>query len=51
MFEVSLQIWVDSNPDPKDGWTELLRFTASESDNYGDWKAGARIPAIFANSG
>ena len=29
----------------------MLRFTASESDNYGDLKAGARIPAIFANSG
>ena len=47
-FEVSLQIWVESFSPT--GWSELLRFTASEKDDYSDWKAGARIPAIFVNS-
>ena len=50
-FEVSLQIWVESfSPSNKNGWTELLRFTVSEKDDYNDWKAGSRIPAIFVNS-
>ena len=50
-FEVSLQIWVESfNPSDQYGYSELLRFTASEEDNYGNWRAGARIPAIFVNS-
>ena len=50
-FEVSLKIWVESfSPSNQYGFTELLRFTASEKDNYNDWKAGARIPAIFVNS-
>ena len=43
-FEVSLKIWVESY---KNGWSELLRFTATEKD-YGS--AGDRIPAIFVNS-
>ena len=46
-FEVSLQIWVKSY---KQGWSELLRFTGSETNDYNDWKAGSRIPAIFVNS-
>ena len=49
-FEVSLKIWVESFSGNKDGWSELLRFTASEKDNWNEWKAGARIPAIFVNS-
>ena len=43
-FEVSLEIWVESY---KKGWSELLRFTATQKD-YGS--AGDRIPAIFVNS-
>ena len=46
-FEVSLQIWVGSSPDPKDGWTELLRFTTTEKDCC---SVGDRIPAIFVYS-
>ena len=43
-FEISLKIWVESFGD---GWSELLRFTAT-GDNC--CKAGDRIPAIFINS-
>ena len=50
-FEVSLQILVESfSPSNKYGFSELLRFTVSEKDDYNDWKAGSRIPAIFVNS-
>ena len=46
-FEISLKIWVESFIGNKDGWSELLRFTATEND----WgSAGDRIPAIFLNS-
>ena len=46
-FEVSLKIWVESFSGNNDGWSELLRFTATEND----WgSAGDRIPAIFVNS-
>ena len=43
-FDISLKIWVESFGD---GWSELLRFTAT-GDNC--CKAGDRIPAIFLNS-
>ena len=43
-FEISLKIWVESFGD---GWSELLRFTATGDDCC---KAGDRIPAIFMNS-
>ena len=46
-FEISLKIWVESFIGNKDGWSELLRFTATDND----WgSAGDRIPAIFLNS-
>ena len=46
-FEVSLKIWVESFSGNNDGWSELLRFTATENDCC---FAGDRIPAIFVNS-
>ena len=42
-FEVSLQIWIESFGQ---GWTELLRFTATEKDCC---STGDRIPALFVN--
>ena len=47
LFEVSLQLWIETFSGPNNnGWTELLRFTATK-ENYGS--AGDRIPAIFAH--
>ena len=46
-FEISLKIWVESFSGNNDGWSELLRFTATEN-NWGS--PGDRIPAIFLNS-
>ena len=46
-FEVSLNIWVDSFSGNEDGWSELLRFTATGKDCC---SSGDRIPAIFVNS-
>ena len=43
-FEISLKIWVESFGG---GWSELLRFTATENNCC---FAGDRIPAIFVNS-
>ena len=43
-FEISLKIWVESFGD---GWSELLRFTATENDCC---SAGDRIPGIFVYS-
>ena len=46
-FDVSLELWIESfTPANHDGWTELLRFTATNKDMG---SAGDRIPAIFAN--
>ena len=45
-FEVSLQLWIESWSDGKDGWFELLRFTSTENNCC---SAGDRIPALFAN--
>ena len=46
-FELSLNIWVDSFSGNDDGWSELLRFTATEKDCCAP---GDRIPALFVNS-
>ena len=46
-FEVSLKIWVESFSGNNDGWSELLRFTATENDCC---FAGDRILAIFIHS-
>ena len=46
-FEVSLNIWVDSFSGNDDGWSELLRFTATGKDCC---SAGDRIPALFVQS-
>ena len=46
-FEVSLNIWVDSFGGNEDGWSELLRFTATGNDCC---SAGDRIPALFVQS-
>ena len=43
-FKISVKIWVESFGH---GWSELLRFTATENDCC---FAGDRIPAIFVNS-
>ena len=43
-FKISLKIWVESFGH---GWSELLRFTATEN-NWGS--PGDRIPAIFLHS-
>ena len=46
-FDVSLELWIESfTPSNSNGWSELLRFTATNK-NHGS--AGDRIPAIFAN--
>ena len=46
-FDVSLELWIESfTPADKNGWTELLRFTATNKDMG---SAGDRIPAIFVN--
>ena len=44
-YEVSLKIWVESFGS---GWSELLRFTATQTNGG---SAGDRIPAIFVNPG
>ena len=46
-FEISLNIWVNSFSGSEMGWSELLRFTATEGNCC---SAGDRIPAIFVNS-
>ena len=46
-FEISLKIWIESFSGNNNGWSELLRFTATENDCC---FAGDRIPAIFVNS-
>ena len=46
-FDVSLELWIESfTPSNSNGWTELLRFTATNKDMG---SAGHRIPAIFAH--
>ena len=46
-FDVSLELWIESfTPSNSNGWSELLRFTATNKDIG---SAGDRIPAIFAN--
>ena len=46
-FDVSLELWIESFTSAnKNGYTELLRFTATDKDCC---SAGDRIPAIFAN--
>ena len=46
-FEVSFQMWVESFTGPNtSGWSEFLRFTATEGDNG---FPGDRIPAVFVN--
>ena len=46
-FDVSLELWIESfTPSNSNGWSELLRFTATNKDMG---SAGDRIPAIFAN--
>ena len=47
-FDVSLELWIESfTPSNSNGWSELLRFTATNKDIG---SAGDRIPAIFANT-
>ena len=43
-FVISMQIWVESHIN---GWSELLRFTATEKSCC---SAGDRIPAFFVTS-
>ena len=46
-FDVSLELWIESfTPSNSNGWSELLRFTATNKDMG---SAGHRIPAIFAH--
>ena len=46
-FDISMELWIGSYSGAnKNGWTELLRFTATNKDCC---SAGDRIPAIFAN--
>ena len=46
-FDVSLELWIESfTPSNSNGWSELLRFTATNKDMG---SAGDRIPAIFAH--
>ena len=46
-FDISMELWIESySGGNTDGYTELLRFTATNKD-FGS--AGDRIPAIFAN--
>ena len=48
-FDISLEFWIGSYSGAfgKNGWTELLRFTATDKDTG---SSGDRIPAIFAAS-
>ena len=43
-FDISMELWIESFN--TNGYTELLRFTATNKDCC---SAGDRIPAIFAN--
>ena len=46
-FDISMELWIGSYSGAnKNGWTELLRFTATNKDCC---SAGDRMPAIFAN--
>ena len=46
-FDISMELWIESySGGNTDGWTELLRFTATDKDAG---SAGDRIPAIFAH--
>ena len=46
-FDISMELWIGSYSGAnKNGWTELLRFTATNKDMG---SAGDRIPAIFAH--
>ena len=46
-FDISMELWIGSYSGANtNGWTELLRFTATNKDCC---SAGDRIPAIFAN--
>ena len=46
-FDISMELWIESySGGNSDGWSELLRFTATDKDCC---SAGDRIPAIFAN--
>ena len=46
-FDVSLELWIESfTPSNSNGWSELLRFTATNKDMG---SAGDLIPAIFAH--
>ena len=46
-FDISMELWIESySGGNTDGWTELLRFTATDKDLG---SAGDRIPAIFAH--
>ena len=46
-FDISMELWIGSYSGAnKNGWTELLRFTATNKDCC---SAGDRIPAIFAH--
>ena len=45
-FDVSLELWIESFTSAnKNGYTELLRFSATDKDCC---SAGDRMPAIFA---
>ena len=46
-FDISMELWIESySGGNTDGWTELLRFTATDKDAG---SAGDRIPAILAH--
>ena len=46
-FDISMELWIESySGGDTYGWTELLRFTAT---NNNCCSAGDRIPVIFAN--
>ena len=46
-FDISMELWIESySGGNSDGWSELLRFTATDKDCC---SAGDRIPAIFAH--
>ena len=46
-FDISLELWIGSYSGANtNGWTELLRFTATNKDCC---SAGDRIPAILAH--
>ena len=47
-FDISMELWIESySGGNTDGYTELLRFTATDKDAG---SSGDRIPAIFAAS-